>query len=188
MFKVLKECFSINLNEYDNFNVNLEINKVVFGAFIALIIGVVFLNLYRNTIKLVVMQLIRHNARNEENAKMISELGIDKNKLVRWMLSGENLLTKIVGREGEKRYTYEEYKVLSKKERKEAENFNVDEASFFVREEYSDLANNVVERYGTSVQRTVATCVFIAIIGICIIVCMPEILDLINNLIKNAKM
>ena len=183
MFEVLKKCFSINLNDYEKINVKLEINKVVLGTLIALIIGVIFFNLYRGTIKLVVAQLVRHNAKNEDNAKTLSEIDLDKNKAVRWMLSGENLLTKIVGRRGEKRYEYEEYKALSKKERQEAEKFDIDAAEFYVRDEQSSLASTVVEGYGTSVMRTVVACVFIAIVGICIIACMPEILELINNLL-----
>ena len=188
MFKVLKDCFSINLNDYDNFYVDLEINKVILGAFIALIIGVILFNLYRGTIKIVVSQLVRHNAKCEEEAKTLSEIGLDKSKMVRWMLSGENLLTKIVGRKGEKKYEYEEYKALSKEERRDAEKFDMDTAEFYIREDKSTLASGVVERYGTSVQRTVVACVFIAIIGMCVIACMPEILEVIDNLLKNRKM
>ena len=50
MFEVLKKCFAINLNDYENINFNLEINKVIFGAFCALMVGVVILSIYRGTI------------------------------------------------------------------------------------------------------------------------------------------
>ena len=186
MYKVLKECFSINLNDYDNIGINLEINKVILGAFIALIVGVVFLNLYRGSIKLVLMQLTRHGAKNEEDAKTLSEIGLNNNKVVRWMLKRENLLTKIVGRKGEKKYEYEEYKALSNKERVEIEKFDIDTAEFYIKEEQSTLAAGAMERYGTSVQRTVMTCVFIALVSICVIACMPEILDVVNDLLRNV--
>ena len=185
MFKILKECFSINLNDYDNIGVNLEINKVVFGTFIALIVGVIFLNVYRGNIKLVVTQLTRHNAKCEDGAKTLSDIGLNNNKIIKWLLSKENFLTKIVGRKGEKKFEYEEYKALSNKERIEAEKFDIDEAEFYIREEQSDLAAGVMEKYGTSVQNTVMTCLLIAIVSICIIVCMPEILEIVNNLLRS---
>ena len=43
MFKFLRECFAINLNDYENINFSLEINKVVLGVSIAIIIGIILL-------------------------------------------------------------------------------------------------------------------------------------------------
>jgi hypothetical protein len=185
MFKVLKECFSSNLNDYDNIGINREINKVILGAVIALIVGVIFLNVYRGNIKLVVTQLTRHKSKSEEDAKTLTELGLDNNRITKWMLSRENLLTKIVGRKGEKKYGYEEYKALTKKERIEAEKFDINTAEFYIREEQRDLAKGAMERYGTSIMHTTMTCVFIAIISVCVIASMPEILDIINNLLRS---
>ena len=186
MFKILKEYFSINLNDYDNIGINLEINKVIFGAFVALIIGVIFLNIYRGNIKIVVTQLTRHNAKCEDEAKTLAEIGLGKNRIVKWLLSQENLLTKIVGRKGERKFEYEEYKALSKKERAEAEKFDINAAEFYIRDEQKDLATRAIENYGTSVQRTAVTCLLIAIISICVIICMPEILEIINNLLRQT--
>ena len=44
----------------------------------------------------------------------------------------------------------------------------------------------ITERYVTSVPRTIVSCVFVAIICVCVIACMPEILRLINDLLKNV--
>ena len=186
MFKIFKEWFSVNLNDYDNIGVNLEINKVIFGAVIALIIGVIFLDLYRANIKLMVTQLTRHNAKNEDDAKTLFSIGLNNNKIIRWLLTKENFLTKIVGRKGEKKFEYEEYKTLSNKERIEAEKFDIETAEFYIREDKSDLAAGVMEKYGASVQSTVMTCVLIAIVSICIIACMPETLEMINNLLRRS--
>lgn len=186
MFKIFKEWFSVNLNDYDNIGVNLEINKVIFGAVIALIIGVIFLDLYRANIKLMVTQLTRHNAKNEDDAKTLSSIGLNNNKIIRWLLTKENFLTKIVGRKGEKKFEYEEYKTLSNKERIEAGKFDIETAEFYIREDKSDLAAGVMEKYGASVQSTVMTCVLIAIVSICIIACMPEMLEMINNLLRRS--
>ena len=74
MLEGLKKCFDINLNDYENINFSLEINKAVLGAFVAIIVGVIFLNAYRGSMRFMIMQLTRHSATSEENAKTLKEL------------------------------------------------------------------------------------------------------------------
>ena len=187
MFEILKKCFSINLNDYEYINVDLEINKVVFGTFVALIISIIVFNLYRGNIKRVVSQLARHGAKSEDKAKTLAELGLDKSRAIKKLLSGENMLTKVVGRVGESVYGYDEYMALTKEEKKESDEFDVSEARFYIREEQADRAANIIEKYNTSAQRTAVACVFAAIVGVCLILSMPGILNVINNLLQNAK-
>ena len=184
MFEALKRHFAINLKSYDNINVNLEINKIVLGTFIVLILGVVILNNYRGNVRLMVMQLTRHNAKDEESAKTLKQLGLQKSASVKKLLSGDNTLTKIVARVGEVKYSYEEYKALSKKEKKAEVKINFDEATFYLCEDQSDRIANVLDKYNVTTGRTVATCALIAIFGGCLIACMPEILNIVNNLLK----
>jgi hypothetical protein len=186
MFKVLKKCFSINLNDYENINFDLEINKVILGAFCALMVGVVFFSIYRGTVRTVLMQLIRHRANSEENAKNLEELGLGKSRAVKRLLSGDNILSKTVSRVGEKKYSYNEYMALSKEKKQEVDKIDFSSAKFYIKDEMKDRANGFVEKYVTSIPRTIASCVFVAIICICIIACMPEILNGINNLLQNA--
>ena len=186
MFEVLKKCFAINLNDYENINFDLEINKVILGAFCALMVGIVLLSIYRGTVRTVLMQLIRHGASAEENAKTLEELGLEKSRAVKQFLSGDNILTKMVSRVGEKKYSYKEYTELSKEEMRKTDKVDFSSARFYIKEEMKDRANVFVEKYVTSIPRTAASCVFVAIICICIIACMPEILNGINNLLKNA--
>ncbi len=188
MFEVLKKCFSINLNDYENINFSLEINKVVLGAFVALIIGVIFLNIYRGNIRLVVMQLTRHGAVGEENAKTLSEIGLGGSGIVKSLLSRDGVLTKVVSRVGDAGIDYDEYMAMSKEEREKREKIDFSSAEFYINEEKAGRAASITEKYATSVLRTAASCVFIAIICICVIVCMPEILNIVNNLLSKVKM
>lgn len=181
MLDVLKRCFSINLNEYENININLEINKVILLAFCALAIGVVFLNVYRGNIRLCVSQLLRHGATDKDSAKTLTELGLADSKTVKFLLSRDTLLTKTVAALGEKKYTYEEYKALNKSERKTKIDFTSE--AFYIREGKTDRARDILEKYVTSSARTVTSCVLIAIVCICVIACMPGILNVINNLL-----
>ena len=98
------------------------------------------------------------------------------------------MLTKIVARCGEKKYGYDEYMALSDEEKKECEEFDVTESRFYIREEYSLHATSVIDKYGTSVCRTILSCVLVAIISISLFLSMPGILNVLNNLLKNTKM
>ena len=146
------------------------------------------LNIYRGNIRLVVVQLRRHNANSEETAKTLSELGLDKSVIVKRLFLGNNVLTKVVARVGEKKYSYEEYIKLSKEEKAQSEKIDFDTAMFYIKEQESDLAMSITEKYTTSIMRTVLASVFVGIMCICIIACMPGILNIVNNLLGSAKM
>ena len=183
MIEFFRDCFSLNLKDYENLRIDLEINKVLFIAFSALIIGIILFNMYRRNIKLAVTQLIRHGAKSEENAKTLSELGLSDARMINGMLLGDNLLTKIVARVGEKRFEYEEYKALTKEEKNEISTVDMSSARFYIRPEMSYTADEISSRYTSSVPNTVISCVFAGVLCICLMMRMPGILNLINNIL-----
>ena len=184
MIEIFKNCFTTNLNEYDNININLEINKVLVLAFAVLMIGIIFFNSYRRNMRLMVTQLIRHGAKSEENAKTLGELGLNDARIIKRLLLGDNMLTKIVARVGEKRYEYEEYKALTKEEKDRISTVDFATAKFYIREDKLFSAEEVSSRYNTSVTNTVISCVFLVIVCVCLIACMPGILNIINNMLS----
>ena len=188
MFDYLKKCFSVNLNDYTYIKYDLEINKAVVIAVIALMIGIIFMNLYRSNIRLITLQLTRHSADTEENAKTLSELGLGDSKVIKSLLSKKGMLTKIITRVGEKTYSYEEYIILSDDEKKKIFDIDFEAAKFYIKEENKAQADGIIEKYNASTLRTVITCVFIGIVGLCVIFAMPEILNGIDLLIKTTKM
>ena len=168
MFKFLKDFLSINLNEYENININLEINKVIVVTCFAFVIGVILFDIYRGSIRVMVAQLMRHGAKSEENAKTLKELGLEDTKtckIIKMMLTRDNLLTKVVARVGEKKYSYEEYKALTSEERKENSKIDFSTAAFYIKDDQQYLASGIVEKYTTSIYRTILSCLFIFIIG-----------------------
>ena len=183
MFDILKKYFTINLNDYDSINFDLEINKVVLLAFAAMIVGVVLLNLYRGSMRLLVMQLTRHGAVSEDSAKTLKEIGLADARMVKRLLERSNMLTKMVAEAGKVEYDYETYMKLTKAEREAAERVDFSGARFYIKEEEAHRAAFIIERYNTSVMRTVMSCVFVAIICGCVIVCMPGILSMIDTII-----
>jgi hypothetical protein len=146
-------------------------------------IGVVFFNSYRRNINLAVTQLIRHGAKNEARAKTLKELGLGDARIIKNLLLGDNMLTKIVARVGEKRYEYEEYKALSKEEKKSISTVDLSCAKFYIREEKYGAAEDISSRYTASVMNTVIFCVFLAVVCVCLIACMPGILNIINSML-----
>ena len=184
MSEILKKAFEINLNDYENINFNLEINKVVLGASIALIIGIILFNTYRAKIRLVVMQLLRHEAYSEESAKTLAQLKIDKTFALKYLFKGNNILTKIVSRVGEKRFTYEDYVALSKEERVKAELIDFEAEAFYIRDDKKEFALSIVDKYNTSITKTLLAILFVVSICVCIISCMPGILNVLSNLLK----
>ena len=179
----IKRTFAINLNDYENIGFSLEINKVIFGACIALIIGVVLLSIQRGSTRLMIMQLTRHGATSEDKAKTLSELGLSDNKILKILLRGHNVLVNTVARVGAVKYDYEAYVAMDKEARKQAEVIDFESAKFYIKEEESDRAAFIVERYTVSLTRTVLSCVLVAIISGCVIACMPSVLSLINGFI-----
>ena len=166
----LKTCFSINLNEYENIGIDLEINKVLAITFAVFITGIILYNSYRRNINLTLSQLIRHGARNEESAKTLKDLRLDEVAAVRRMLRGNNLLTKLVARAGDGKSETLDDDLLK--------------ARFYIKEEKYLLAESMSTRRDASVPSTVMACIFTAIVCVCIIACMPGILNVINNLLQ----
>lgn len=181
-------CFYINLKDYENIGIDLEINRVLLVAFIALAIGVIFLNIYRKNMRIMVMQLIRHEALTPDNGKMLDDLGLHNNRILKLLLSSDGMLTKIVGRVGEPEYTYEEYIALDKKKKKEKTKIDFNEARFYIRDEKRERADTICEKYDTSTFKIILSCIFIFIAYICILSLMPQILSWINYLLKDFKM
>ena len=183
MIGILKRCFEINLEDYENINFGLEINKVVLGTFVAIIVGILVLNAYRGSIRFMVMQLKRHNATDEESAKTLKELGLDSSRILKKLLASQNMLTKTVLRVGAIEYDYETYVKMDKAARREAGRVDFDSARFYINPEEANRAAFIIERYAVSIPRTLATCLFFVILCGCIIACMPGILDVVNGLI-----
>ena len=184
--KLYYDLFLINLKDYNNIDIDLEINVLLLFIFLALCVCFFVINHHRATIQLIVKQLVRHNATDEKGAKTLEELGLDGSISVKWMLRSGGQISKLVGRVGEKTYTYEQYKELMK-QRGGAPKENVDftTAKLYVREGAKERISFIVDTYGSSVLRTALYCVLILALYVCIALCMPEILSFVNNQLGN---
>ena len=101
-----EKYFFINLNEYPNIGIDLEINLVLFGILVGALIATAILGYRKAAVATVVKALIRHESINEESAKTLSELHISSRAVMK-VLGGDGRLSKIVSQVGKKEYTYE---------------------------------------------------------------------------------
>ena len=188
MVESFKRCFSVNLNSYDQIGINLEINKVLLPVFIVFGLMMLVLTVSRDKMRTLVIQLMRHNALSEETACTLEELGVSENKQIKRLISNSNMIKNVVKRVDAKKYSYEEYKKLSKKERKEAEKIDFVTEKFYINEEQIDRARHIKEKYQLNEVRIIVGVVFLILIYIAIAASMPEILNSTNKLLKGQQL
>ena len=181
--------FHINLNEYPNIGIDLEINVVLFGILIGALIATAILGYRRAAIATVIKALIRHEAKSEENAMTLSELHISS-RAAMTVLRGGGRLSKIVSRVGEREYTYEEYLALMKKKRGDNESGNASLeaidfscARFYIAEEKIEEAKRAYDRSDSPILHTVLSCVLLAALFASLMFAMPGILSLIDSML-----
>ena len=111
----------LNLNEYPNIGINLEINKLLFFVFAALIAAAVFTSYLQSSLALLVKKLLRSSSLGEENSKALSDLGLDKNRFLKFALTNATGSASLIIKEaGKTAPTYDDYvnAVREEKERK----------------------------------------------------------------------
>ncbi len=195
--KYIEDYLSINLADYENIGMDFEISKFLLVVLIGLCISFFVIDWHRGYMLLTVKKLFRHEALDEDSAKTLGELGLDGSFSVKWALSQETRLAKIVKRVGAKEYTYEEYIEIQKqnKQRKKekAQNGGKDVASaddekldfktarFYVNPQRMSEARDIEQNYSSSVIKTAVFCFMFVIIFVCITLIMPELLSFINS-------
>lgn len=186
--KLVYDYFFINLKDYSNIGIDFEINVFLFILTIALCICFFVVTIYRSSTQKLIKQLARFGCKDESTAKTLAELGLDRSGYLKMTLSHESRLTRVVGRVGEKIFTYEEYVAESKqKGGVKREKIDFSTAKFYIREDQHDTAKHILESYGTSIPRTVLYCVLFVSLYICIALVMPEILTAIDSFIGSLS-
>lgn len=182
--KLVYDYFFINLKDYSNIGIDFEINIFLFILTVALCVCFFVVTIYRSSTQDIIRELARFGCKDESTAKSLGELGLDKSVFIKMSLSRESRLTRVVGRVGEKIFTYEEYVAESKqKGGVKREKIDFSTAKFYIREDQHDAAKHILESYGTSIPRTVLYCVLFISIYICVALVMPEILTAIDSFI-----
>lgn len=183
IYKFYKDYFFINLKDYPNIGIDLEITKILFCLLIGIIIATAILNYRRASTIKVIKRLLRYDATNEENAKTSKELGINE-KSLSFILSNNSRLNRLISKVGQKEYTYEEYSKEIKKRGYKEEKTDYKTARLYIREDAIEEAKFLSEASAPTLLSTVLFCVMMVAIFFCIILLLPEILILFNNILE----
>jgi len=175
----LIDFINLNLNDYPNIRINLEINKLLLCILIGSIAATVLISYLRSGMTSLVRSILRRDARTPEKAKTLEELKLNSLS-VKYAITKNQRIIRLVKRVGAKEYTYEEYCALSKNRRFKEEKIDLKEARFYIPEESSDEAKRIYERKEISLINTVLFSLMLVIIFGCIGVVMPEILSLLD--------
>ena len=180
LIRFFNECFSINLKDYPNIDIDLEITKVLFCFTVALIAATVVINYIRIQTNTFLKKLIRYEATEEDKAKTLEEIGLKLfNAKVAFFAKGKS--GKIIYYQGQKEYTYEEYTALIKSKDFKEEKIDFKNARFYIKPDKLSEAKKIIDQPTTSVLSLVLLCILIFVIFICIMLLLPGLLNFINN-------
>ena len=183
MFKYLKELLSLNVNDYITDGPDVKINLIILAITLGICIGTVVMGIYKHNTVLILKQLIRHEAVGEEKAKTLKELRLSDKRLLKYFLSRKGQITLMIGRVGEKQYTYDELVALQKEKGYKEEKIDFEGAAFYIRTEKQDKAKHVYENENTSPISILLYCVMFIAIFVILALLMPAILGLIESII-----
>jgi len=191
-----EKYFLINLKDYSNIGLDLEINKILFCILVGAVLAIAIIGYRKAGISRVVKALLRHEAKNEESAKTLDELKINSPSVRTVLSATEGRLAKIISRVGATRYTYEEYiEAMKKPKGKTADDAKNNEKShsplteekvdfatarFYIAEDKIEEAKSIFDRSDSPMLHTVLTCVLLISLYTCILFAMPGILEVVN--------
>ena len=184
-FKAFYEkYFLLNLEDYPNFGISLEINKVMFFLVIGIIVAAFVINYNRNCAQQLVSKLMRHSAFDSDNAKTLGEMRITS-FWTKHLLSSSARIKGIIKRSGEKIYTYDEYIAATKEKGYKEEKIDFETARFYIPEDKRDEATHIHEMKDTTLIGTILFALLMLALCVCLMFLMPEILPFLNNLLEN---
>lgn len=200
MYWFYKNYLSINLADYKNIKINLQINIVLLCLLIGVIVAAVFSAWHRNSMILLFKMLYKEKCTDENGAKTLSELGI--NKLgVRTLIRMSGRTKRLICRVGMRDLTYEEYLELTKKKKAKKKKKEITEqedsalekalderidfatARFYLKDADSQQTKLIPNKIPSSVLNTVLMCLLLVSVYTIILFLMPTILEFINNIL-----
>lgn len=192
-----EKYFLINLKDYSNIGLDLEINKILFCILVGAVLAIAIIGYRKAGVCQIVKALLRHEAKDESSAKTLDELKINTPSVRMALSATEGRLAKIISRVGAPRYTYEEYIAAMKKPKNKAldgektitalqstpvlDKIDFTAARFYIPEDKTEEAKSIYDRSDSPILHTVLTCVLLVSLYICILFAMPGILEVVNT-------
>lgn len=171
LYDLYEACVLVNLKDYHNIGIDLQISKIIIVIIIGLILLALIMNYKRACLNSIIKKLILNQCFDEESAKTLSELNISSFG-TRFCLSHLPTLKRIINMVGQgedsdrgKKADYKTVRIYIEKDR-------VEEAAALADKKYTSILN------------TILFCILILLIGVIIILIMPELLSGINYILE----
>ena len=168
----------LNTKDYFGNAVDFPINIILLSLAVGLTAAIFVITFHRRYTARLMMQLLRHNAIGEENAKTLGEIHITPGFFLKSSLSKTCQLTSIVKRVGAITYTYEEYEKLSREKGFKEEKIDFESAKFYILPEMATKAKTINDEGEPSYVKAALSGVLILSVFVCLALFMPEILSL----------
>ena len=180
---------SLNLSDYSDFGIDLQINKILFFVSIILCIASFVISSYERNLSLLLRKLCRSGSFSADNAKTLSELGISDNKAIKSIITKRSGISKklIVCIDTDAIYSpeTEEHSKDGKKESLKNIVSPIDTSRFYINAEEKLAAENYYKTKNSSVLKTVIYCAIILVFYVVTALLMPSILSVLDSLVSN---
>ncbi len=177
MLEFFNRYILLNTRDY-GLELDLYINLIIICFTLALIISLVAVTVRDYFGKTILKRLLRLEAKDEQSARSISELGLSKSIIANGILKRGGKHTSSIDTVGLKAPTYDDY--LKAKKEKQPFSFDADisQARFFIREENITLAKTVILK-SASVVSSIVFSIIALVLCVASVILMPSILTLI---------
>ena len=177
----IKDFFLLNFNQFENIGFSFPIGIFLTSMAAALCAAVFIINYHKRYTCSLLKQLLRHESLDEQRAKTLVALKLDKTLGLKSALSRKGQLTYMVRRVGETTQTYDEYIAASKKRGHKDEKIDFKKACFYIDPERIDRAKRLVETTNTEWWRPALMAVFIVAIWVIMALFSPQLLQSLNE-------
>lgn len=201
--RIYNDYICVSLGDYDGFNSELQINKLLFFVFLGLAAACMLITYYNGTSTLILRKLTRIGAFSEDKSKSLTEIGLGSSKAVKMLLRNKSgALKSLILVKGSSKLSYEEYtelekskkqlRKLSKEEKKKKlseineklnPTLNFEEASFYIPEDKREAAERFISDKSTSFSKGLAYCAALFVFYAAIALLMPSLLSFVSKII-----
>ena len=201
--RIYNDYICVRLSDYNGFDSELQINKLLFFVFLGLAAACMLITYYNGASTLILKKLARTGAFSEDKSKNLNEIGLGSSRAVKILLRNKSgALKSLIIVKGSVKLSYEEYtelekskkqlRKLSKEEKKKKlseineklnPTLNFEEASFYIPEDKREAAERFISDKSTTFSKGLINCGVLLAFYVAIALLMPSLLSFVSKII-----
>lgn len=178
------EFISVDLSEYKNIGLDLDIGFITLIIFAALTAVTAVMSYRRHVLITLASRLLRREALDEESAKSCSALGINS-KYASLVMKWGGPYARAIKIKGVREYTYEEYSELIKSKGYKEEKTDFSKAELYVNPESKDLIKRLSDSTPPTLISSALICLGIVAVYLLLAYFLPDIVSTVNNMLES---